>query len=66
MNINKFDDAAEDVRRARKVLERVKSGETRRLFPLRINATTVIMVTEDKNNEAYAEEYRRRIDGKCY
>ena len=33
----------------------------RRLFPLRLNKTTVIYVTKDKQNEAYAAKARKRM-----
>lgn len=33
----------------------------RRLFPLRLNKTTVIYVTKDKQNEAYAAVARKRM-----
>lgn len=34
----------------------------RKLFPLRLSKNTVIYVTKDKQNEAYAERARRRMD----
>jgi len=33
----------------------------RRLFPLRLNKTTAIYVTKDKQNEAYAAKSRKRM-----
>jgi DNA-binding NtrC family response regulator len=33
----------------------------RKLFPLRLSKNTVIYVTKDKQNEAYAERARRRM-----
>lgn len=33
----------------------------RKLFPLRLSRNTVIYVTKDKQNEAYAERARRRM-----
>ena len=33
----------------------------RRLFPLRLNKTTVIYVTKDKQNEVYAAKARKRM-----
>lgn len=38
-------------------LMRQQAKKEKHLFPLRINATTVIFVTADKCNEKYKEEY---------
>lgn len=38
-------------------LMRKQAEKEKHLFPLRINATTVIFVTADKCNEKYKEEY---------
>jgi hypothetical protein len=38
-------------------LMRKQAEKGKHLFPLRINATTVIFVTEDKCNEEYKQDY---------
>lgn len=42
------------------LVEQHKQAE-KQLFPLRLNKTTVIYVTKDKQNEAYAERARKRM-----
>lgn len=42
------------------LVEQHKKAE-KQLFPLRLNKTTVIYVTKDKQNEAYAERARKRM-----
>lgn len=42
------------------LIEQHKEVE-RKLFPLRLSKNTVIYVTKDKQNEAYAERARRRM-----
>lgn len=36
---------------------------TKKLYPLRINAITVIYVPKEKNNREYAEYYLKRMNG---
>lgn len=38
-------------------------NKEKRLYPLRINKTTVIYVTKNKLNERYRQEYLERMDG---
>lgn len=46
--------------KARMALHRERERMVQK-YPLRINKTTVIYVSKEKCNEAYAEEYRQRI-----
>lgn len=44
------------------IVKKAKAAiKSRKLKPLRINSTTVIYVKEEKCNEKYAEEYRRKV-----
>ena len=45
----------------KKIDTTVNGDVERRLFPLRLNKTTVIYVTKDKQNEAYAAKARKRM-----
>lgn len=43
-------------------METDKNRNGQQLFPLRIDARTVIFVTEDKCNEAYAQRMRTKFN----
>lgn len=51
-------DTTKNVNDLSEYIERQKKRE-KRLYPLRINQTTVIYVTKDKQTSEYADWYRR-------
>ena len=44
------------------IAAQLEKDKRTRKYPLRINKQTVIFVSKDKCNEAYAEEYRRKME----
>lgn len=52
-------DTSKNSDKLEEVIQKHKQSENR-LYPLRINKTTVIFVTKDKQNEGYAKIYRER------
>ena len=55
-DVTRNSDGAEEARRMRLAQER-----KRKLYPLRINAQTVIYVPIERCNEEYAEQYREKM-----
>lgn len=45
------------------IAAQAKKEAAQKKYPLRINKQTVIFVSKEKCNEAYAERYRQKISG---
>lgn len=53
---------ADITRNSEGLQEAIERITLRERFPLRIDSRTVILVSKEKCNKAYAEEYRRRME----
>lgn len=56
------DEFEKNKRNAQNALQKVKAYESsRKLYPLRIDERTVILVDKSKNTKEYADAYRKKI-----
>ena len=63
-NLRKVHRDKPDLSENPKGLEKVISSiQPKKLYPLRINAITLILVPEEKRNEEYAKKYLKRMNG---